>query len=214
MWLLRNSLKCWLELCHCSIGSRFQPPHHGLSQPHQCIIYNPASNKSCSCLGKISSDLSKFLPHPQSTSSNVTCLHLFIFHRDKSWNFAHNSMFSELWLCPGQTQAWLWVMSQIFLPCHSGSCCPQAPVCSLLRALCNRFFLIFRACASSEEITGLIISLGKSWQSSLWRGRGKAELLGNSYMSSVVTSEMGAGNGLISQKIKWNKKDLKADYAA
>lgn len=32
---------------------------------------------------------------------------------------------------------------------------------SLLRVLCNTFFLIFRACASSEEITGLIISLGE-----------------------------------------------------
>lgn len=31
----------------------------------------------------------------------------------------------------------------------------------MLRVLCNRFFLIFRASASPEEITGLIMSLGE-----------------------------------------------------
>lgn len=109
--------------------------------------------------GRFSSDLRKFLP--DQLPDNITCLHLFIIHRDKHLNCACYSIFSVVWLCTGQTQHRHWAEKKFSSFFHSGW--TQLMLCapSLLRALCNRFFLIFRACASPEEITGLIISLGE-----------------------------------------------------
>lgn len=162
MWLLRNSLKCWLELWHCSTGSSFEPPHHGLSQSSP-VHYLQSSFRQLQTSpprvwGRsllISVNFCHILNQPPD---NVTCLHLFIFHRDKPSNFACYSTFSVIWLCTGQTQG---NVPDFPFSTLDGPRLLLSTGCCVLRVLCNRFFLIFRASASPEEITGLIMSLGE-----------------------------------------------------